>query len=1123
MTLPSSSATVGKPWGTAPTPLAPAFHRRYHGDELASPKLCSAVGNLDLTLRELHAGFWDQTPCTAVPQKAFNSLRWQLAQLPVPISTEVLVSGTPVDRLLALPLTSRASQFMQAAVRRETRGGRLQRTLAAADVIAYFDRTAENVSIPDRNEGVLVLLELLALVEGSRELPQPAATAAVGQPSTEPGTAIPSSDVIQPSTAPTAGAPWGTASTPLAPAFHRRYHGDELAARKLRRAVGNLDLTLRELHAGFWDQAPWFAVPRKAFKSLRRKLAQLPVPGSTEVLVSGTPVDRLLDLPLTSRARKFVHTAVRREAHEGRLRRTLAAADVLAYLDRTAENVSIPDRNEGVLVLLELLALVEGSRELLQPAAAADAGQPAAEPDAAIPSSGVIRPSSAPTADNSWGTATTPLVPELYRQSYGNVMAAPKLRRAVGKWDLTLGELNSGFWDQAPWTAVPPEAFKGLRLQLAQFPVPRNVEVLVSGTRAEQLLALPLGTRAHNFVCKAVKEEAHEGRLRRTLSAGDVLAYRSVGVMVLLELLAVVEGSRELPQPAATADTGRRQQDDQRDEQSRDGAVSMPEPLAELLAAVREFRGAANLKEALEVDLGSLAASTGLASELNALSLGALHIGEGESHAAGLLTAIEAMQSELIPHEKSILDRRLFHRRPDTLASLGETLGVSRERVRQIEARLKRRLEIRLGRKIRIVAGAVSDRIAPIARPQDVDRQLESLFEDRHGRRPDDRDNLREHRPENPDRDQGEHQGLHRREDGGRAAVLLARRMLRDRLRYRARGELELDDRGAEAVDMLRELASEQQDDAGLLDEEALQSRLPDPSWTEHWELLVEACGFHRIDGLLGLRNTQKARVKAAVLNMGRVASREEIAARCSLATERTVGCLSALPSVARADRTRWGLVDWIEDVYEGVANEILQRIDEDGGATRVERVLEELPRLFGASEVTVRAYLKAPQFEVANGWVRRANASAVKLKLRLLDDAIDGRDEQGRPWWGFQVKAIHFQGYSVPNLPPEIAHELGCPPNGRIEVPLADPPDCRPLSLIWRLTSLTGPNLGFLSRPLERLGARPGDRVRLILRSDSSVELRREHPPQPSDGPAAESKAADDILQRLKQRRQVL
>ena len=619
---------------------------------------------------------------------------------------------------------------------------------------------------------------------------------------------------------------------------------------------------------------------------------------------------------------------------------------------------------------------------------------------------GLILPFSPATAGHPWGVAPTPLVPLAYRQRHGGRRAAQALRAAAGRPDLMLHDLDAGFWEEAPWTAAPPKAFKSLRWQLAQLPVPHEVDVLAAGTRVEQLLALPLGTRAGNLARIVSRAEVYGGQLRRTLSAADLLAYRNAGVMALLELLAVVEGSHGGHPPPAPADVNSaspEQEEQPRDEvvslpqplADRDGfdglvpervdkVVPMPEPLQALLAAAAEFQGARTLDDALQADLRSLAEKTGLATELRLVELDSVGLAGNEGHTARLLQRIETLQAELTPKAKWILKRRLFRRQPATLARLGEELGVTRERVRQIEQKLKRRIETQFGRPLQIVAGAVAERLAPISRPVDLDRQLGDVFE-----------------------------------GCDHTAVPVARRMLRNRLGYRAKGALDLNADAVQAVHVLRSSARELPDDAGLLDEEALRSLLPDPSWTKHWDLLVEACGFHRIDGLLGLRNTKKARVKAAVLNIGRIASREELAARCGLPRQRTVSYLSALPSVARADRTRWGLTEWIDDVYEGVANEILQRIDEDGGATRVERVLEELPRLFGASETTVRAYLAVPQFEVRNGRVCRADPSSLQLRPARRRDRRTGHTGQ-------TVVALSGQGGLLPRL-----QERGRPAGG--------------------------------------------------------------------------------------------
>ena len=76
---------------------------------------------------------------------------------------------------------------------------------------------------------------------------------------------------------------------------------------------------------------------------------------------------------------------------------------------------------------------------------------------------------------------------------------------------------------------------------------------------------------------------------------------------------------------------------------------------------------------------------------------------------------------------------------------------------------------------------------------------------------------------------------------------------------------------------------------------------------------------------LLALRDTAKARVKAALLEIGEPATREDIANVCGLPADRISGQLSAIPSVARASKDSWGLVEWVDDVYDGIATRQLQ------------------------------------------------------------------------------------------------------------------------------------------------------------------------------------------------------
>jgi RNA polymerase sigma-32 factor len=57
---------------------------------------------------------------------------------------------------------------------------------------------------------------------------------------------------------------------------------------------------------------------------------------------------------------------------------------------------------------------------------------------------------------------------------------------------------------------------------------------------------------------------------------------------------------------------------------------------------------------------------------------------------------IQAAMRELDPRERAIIERRFLARRTATLKELGEAFGISRERVRQLEARAKAKMRERL-------------------------------------------------------------------------------------------------------------------------------------------------------------------------------------------------------------------------------------------------------------------------------------------------------------------------------------------------------------------------------------------------------------------------------------------
>jgi RNA polymerase sigma-32 factor len=63
---------------------------------------------------------------------------------------------------------------------------------------------------------------------------------------------------------------------------------------------------------------------------------------------------------------------------------------------------------------------------------------------------------------------------------------------------------------------------------------------------------------------------------------------------------------------------------------------------------------------------------------------------------AKIWTALQRAVSELAPRERRIVERRWLTEEPETLRQLGISFGISKERVRQLEVRAKKRMRERL-------------------------------------------------------------------------------------------------------------------------------------------------------------------------------------------------------------------------------------------------------------------------------------------------------------------------------------------------------------------------------------------------------------------------------------------
>ena len=542
-------------------------------------------------------------------------------------------------------------------------------------------------------------------------------------------------------------------------------------------------------------------------------------------------------------------------------------------------------------------------------------------------------------------------------------------------------------------------------------------------------------------------------------------------------------------------------------------------PLGKLISAAAEIHDARTLADVLVCDLGSLMFNLGVLD--NCDSVMASDLAPSPTPAEEALAVLVEFCESLSPLHRLILRKRVLATKPLSQAKIGSEVGLTGEAIRRQQKRLDSLLwelfdiNNAFGCWTSAFIAAITEHIGPIVHESHLEMHISAAF------------------PETADvgvadvgvadvgvadvgvadvgvadagvadagvadagvADAGE--AVAEEPFDGYTMVSIARQLLRRELSYTCDGGICINREAVIVTKTLKDMAMRLADDVGMVAEAELFESMPEV-WRPHADALVAWCGLHHIgNGRIALRDTARARVKAAMLAIGRPATKEEIAEACGFTPDRIRHQLFAIADVVRADKTRWGFREWIDDVYEGIPAEILQRIEQDGGATRLDGLVEELPRKFGVSESSVRAYVATSKFSLAGGYVRVADPSRIAFKP--LSVVVHGHTDDGKPFWEFDVKARYFDGYSLAGLPPEVAMALGCEPDGKMRIPISHPTGCRPISVSWQLSSTSGAVVGFLSDPLRRLGARSGDHAALVIDSPESVSVRlsdsSEHP----------------------------
>ncbi|MCY4273588.1 MAG: hypothetical protein OXF00_13205, partial [bacterium] len=532
-----------------------------------------------------------------------------------------------------------------------------------------------------------------------------------------------------------------------------------------------------------------------------------------------------------------------------------------------------------------------------------------------------------------WGSPPTPVLPQWYFEAHqgSHLPLPPALQRLASSKArlLTLGDLAT-LWElrNEPLAKEEHDALVKMAYRMAR--PPDDQVVIPERLSIDRLLQCPLRMRTLNCLRRELNEHMPSSLGLSTLqppplkemTVEDLLSITNFGLVSLLDLMCVIEAAQDLghfqepalahpyaqSHSALAAHSALPAQDPPKPPDPTEVAWSTATVvLQRLLTAASEINGAHTLADALNGDLGGLAAKLGMADHFGEISLADL-TGEPQLAHESLSALTELWES--LPHvEQTILHKRILAANPLTLEELGETADLTRERIRQIEKRIESRLNHpsisgpAVNCWIGMLAVLLQRTLGPITTPRDVKEQISVIF---------------------PIYKANEDATFHIDE--------MARYLLHKELDYVDIDDLLFDKYAIALVDAIKTIANSIADEFGLVDETEIESLLPDATahiseraWKtnlnalidEHWESLLSRCGLHRLHGTLALQDTSKTRTVAALLAIGRPATKEEIGELSGLRPDRAGAQLSLLPGVVRADKHRWGLAEWVDDEYE--------------------------------------------------------------------------------------------------------------------------------------------------------------------------------------------------------------
>ena len=667
----------------------------------------------------------------------------------------------------------------------------------------------------------------------------------------------------------------------------------------------------------------------------------------------------------------------------------------------------------------------------------------------------------APDQAVAYGKIGCPLLPRQVRQRQRGVKLPSELQKAFGE-STTLDQLDSGAFERLTTGTLRLPSMHTIRDLLYSLHIPATQEAIPAGIPLAWFEELPISGRAHGAVRRAFGEVEEYEFLQEPMMARQFLNIRSVGVTVLNELSCVVE-SAELERTYEDPDfeveyTALHEEIEVQYFPSLEAAVQLYEGMSTFNRHLYEFARWA-IAETDAQTFGEALAELIRAGTTNDVwkpvaKVSLAELAENPKHPYKVL---DEWVEQFDERTRATYIARISSRPHKflTLEDLGAEFGVTRERIRQIEAKVLRILETFLTSE---EAHPIRWRASTLRRTLGVAAPIHTV----------------EHLLTSPP-GCNDHRG-----------VLLDMAGPYDR-----EGEW-FTLRAARDIDPSL-LILTYADEVGRIDRDIATSKLTD--WgldvALHDRWLTRDGSVRLFKGQIVLWGTSVSdRLAFALADIGRPATVDEMIAHVDEDRSRNSinNALAGDPKLVKVSRSHWALASWNLAEYSGIAESMRELIEESGGSIAINRIVDQMHKTFGISEKATLTYCGAPMFVVVG--------ETIRLRTQQDGPFRFNRDLIGRTPGVFYLspmrlgRLLKLDKNILRGSGTALTHAAGSilevDVNARLSFSnqLGDK-----VEITFPETSIMGPSIGSLRRIVERLSAREGDYLALVLdRTDMTV-----------------------------------